>query len=562
LAQNERHLVQGGCTPFKIDFSEAADGTELNNGDYVRDEWLDYGMKVHAVGFNGGYTPDGKARIFDSTVKSKDDPDLNSPHRRCRPIAGNGFGKGGRPGRPGENCNPKGEGNLLIIQETNKDAPDDHVHGGRMTFTFDPPVTVLSVGLMDIETVEKAHFEIHKKANTSSASAPPIIQGIVGLGGNSIQEERINHDDVKSLVLVSKSSFGVRFVNYCRQEDQGTQSPTLSPTFIPSLSPTFAPTVSPTFTPPTSQPTISPTVKKVPPRINEILYLPNTDPFTSTPEERIPFVEVFRPDTSFNLDRCALVNGAGQSIGVWENQTNVDGTYVVTFIDDDFLDVNDGLALYCDSELVDYVAWCELGFGPSGAVYDEAVSLGIWSSSDCFYAIDLEEEEESTNKQRPVMPGDSIGRNANTTDTNSPTDWFGTGGMNATGTTIAAQNLAIFVFAGPFPPLNNSIPKAKWTVMTYSVLDHGGKLEGAQLRMRGQLKDFGMKENPDKDNKVHFVFQQDNYRAHFTNPTWDDDINNAAQDDGTTLSDFITWAKFFYPADHYLLHLEGHGYGW
>jgi hypothetical protein len=605
------------CTPFNIDFSIAANDTTLKNGDYVQDEWLDYGMKVKAVAARGGgYTPGGKARIFDTTIKSKEDPDLNSPNRRCRPISGFGRGKGGGPGQPGENCNPKGEGNLLIIQEKDKAAPDDYMHGGRLTFDFDPPTTgVISVGLMDIENTEQAHFEIHT-VKTILAASPPIVRAIVGLGGNSIQEELIDVQHVTSLVLVSTSSFGVRFMNYCQErtpsppssspptlspsQSATTQSPTLSPTAIATptgptdvpttLSPTLSPTTvatqtgPPTDVPATLSPTLSPTnvatptgptdvpttyaptsspAVATPPRINEILYLPNTDPFTSTPEERLAFVEVFRPDTSFDLARCALVNAAGQAIDVWENQTDVDGAHVVTFLEDDFLNVTDGLALYCDSEMVDYVAWCQLDFGPSGAVYDEAVNLGIWSSSDCFYTIAL--EADSSLKQRPVIPGDSIGRDANATNTHSPTDWYGTGGIDGTGPSRAAPNLAKFSSTAS-TPLSTSLPKAKWTVMTYSCLDHlnnGGSLELVQMNMRQQLKDFGRIYNPDLDDKVHFVFQQDHYRAHFSNATWEDpNVTHAGQDVGATLKDFITWAKTYFPAERYLLHLEGHGKGW
>ena len=72
-----------------------------------------------------------------------------------------------------------------------------------MTFYFDPPTTgVISVGLMDIENTEQAHFEIHTVA-TILASSPPLIRGIAGLGGNSIQQEHIDEENVTSLVLVS-----------------------------------------------------------------------------------------------------------------------------------------------------------------------------------------------------------------------------------------------------------------------------------------------------------------------------------------------------------------------
>jgi hypothetical protein len=257
------------------------------------------------------------------------------------------------------------------------------------------------------------------------------------------------------------------------------------------------------------------------------------------------------------------VNAAGQAIDVWENQTDVDGAHVVTFLEDDFLNVTDGLALYCDSKMVDYVAWCDLGFVPSGAVKDEAVNLGIWSSTDCFYAIDL--ELDPGRLQHPVMPGDSIGRDANATNTQSSTDWFGTGGIDGTGPTRAAPNLDRSSSTAS-PPLTKVLDKAQWTIMTYSCLDRPndkGSIFGNQMKMRRQLKDFGLQFNPDLGNKAHFVFQHDRYRAHFSNATWEDpNVTQAGQDVGATLSDFISWAKTYFPAEQYLLHLQGHGKGW
>lgn len=67
--------------------------------------------------------------------------------RACQPP-GPGRGIGGAPGQPGENCEPLR--NVLIIQEEDKEAPDDNLGGGRICFEFTTPTDVKSVGLLDI----------------------------------------------------------------------------------------------------------------------------------------------------------------------------------------------------------------------------------------------------------------------------------------------------------------------------------------------------------------------------------------------------------------------------
>mmetsp|Transcript_2771 Transcript_2771/g.5066 ORF Transcript_2771/g.5066 Transcript_2771/m.5066 type:complete len:98 (+) Transcript_2771:2008-2301(+) len=73
----------------------------LSQGDYVRDEWFDsYGISVEASASRGGYTPDNKARIYDTSY-AKEDPDLASPNKKC---GGPGVGTGGEMGQAGANC--------------------------------------------------------------------------------------------------------------------------------------------------------------------------------------------------------------------------------------------------------------------------------------------------------------------------------------------------------------------------------------------------------------------------------------------------------------------------
>jgi hypothetical protein len=193
-----------------IRFDETPDGTKLNHGDWVKDQWFDqYGMMIIAASTDGGYTPDGKARIFDTSKQNTEDPDLESPNETC---GGTGVGAGGVVGAQGENCEP--QGNIVIIQEhaeENEDLetlePDDNAYGGSLTFTFDKPVAKLTrVGLMDIEVSEIASYEVTR------TSGAPLEKTIAGLGDNSVQEEVIDVEDVTSLKITVTNSIGVRYI--------------------------------------------------------------------------------------------------------------------------------------------------------------------------------------------------------------------------------------------------------------------------------------------------------------------------------------------------------------
>ena len=64
-----------------LDFETAGNGTRLHGGDYVRNEWADaYGVIIDTFPTIGGFAPDNKARIF-NTSNPIGDFDLGSPHR-------------------------------------------------------------------------------------------------------------------------------------------------------------------------------------------------------------------------------------------------------------------------------------------------------------------------------------------------------------------------------------------------------------------------------------------------------------------------------------------------
>ena len=121
-----------------VNFDKFENGTNSTGGDYVKDEWLgSNGFSIDALSTCGGFTPNGKGRIFDSSssgsIQKEEDPDLGSPNQMCA-KAGPGQGFCSHLGQPGANCIP--QGNVLIIQESDKDFPDDNNKGGILCFEF------------------------------------------------------------------------------------------------------------------------------------------------------------------------------------------------------------------------------------------------------------------------------------------------------------------------------------------------------------------------------------------------------------------------------------------
>jgi hypothetical protein len=120
------------------------DFASLEPGQYVTDQlWDAYRVRIQAT---GGYSPDGAARIYDTSNPDGADPDLGSPNEDC---GGPGKGSGGGLNSPYSNC--VALGNVLIIQSSNKDDPDDSSGGGSITFEFDGIAFVEVIAILDID---------------------------------------------------------------------------------------------------------------------------------------------------------------------------------------------------------------------------------------------------------------------------------------------------------------------------------------------------------------------------------------------------------------------------
>jgi len=156
--------------PKYIDFSNFSKGDRLSD--------LGDGASVVAWKRNGSYTGPlvpATAMIFDTANPSGQDPDLGTPNKD---FGGPGIGIAGKEGEPTENR--FFQGNVVIISEDDDSSdPDDHAYGGSLLFTFDAPVDLQEVGLLDNE--EGTIF-------TALLASGATVQKIAGQGGDNSYE--------------------------------------------------------------------------------------------------------------------------------------------------------------------------------------------------------------------------------------------------------------------------------------------------------------------------------------------------------------------------------------
>lgn len=150
--------------------------------------------------------------VFDTANPTGNDPDLGSPNNTC---GGPGVGTGGQVGMPGENCVP--QGNILVVAEDIVDTspadglvddPDDEAGGGIVTLTFDEPVVIFSIVIMDIDN-ESLSFNLTENG---------FLRGNVNasdLGNNSVQDLDLSpYGPVTHLVLDFSSSGALSSLEY------------------------------------------------------------------------------------------------------------------------------------------------------------------------------------------------------------------------------------------------------------------------------------------------------------------------------------------------------------
>ncbi|WP_419194230.1 SdrD B-like domain-containing protein [Novipirellula herctigrandis] len=181
-----------------IDFDGFAQGT------IVESQYP--GVTISAV--NARRPNDGnQAMVFNSSAPTGGDKDLGTPNEN---FGGLGIGSGGI------SSNDTDLGNVLIISEdgvaTN---PDDEAMGGTFTFTFDQPVTVNYLDLLDIDSDEQGGSVV-----TLTTASGTQTFNIPALGNNSVQQIAIDVDNVVEMNVNFVSSGAITELKYTKTSAQ------------------------------------------------------------------------------------------------------------------------------------------------------------------------------------------------------------------------------------------------------------------------------------------------------------------------------------------------------
>ncbi|MFQ5524510.1 MAG: hypothetical protein ACE5F5_13220, partial [Acidimicrobiia bacterium] len=168
---------------------------------------------INTIGLGIGVTTNDPvnhpAMIFDTFNPTGGDLDLGTPNSD---FGGPGIGNGGKFGEPGQNSLPLGK--VLIISEDNDPSdPDDNAGGGTIIFTFDRPVPLEMVGILDIDvgeggTVTAFDAEVGGAMIGAIASMQP-------LGNNSYQDVPFVRSGVRRLEVEFQSSGAVSSIVFC-----------------------------------------------------------------------------------------------------------------------------------------------------------------------------------------------------------------------------------------------------------------------------------------------------------------------------------------------------------
>lgn len=247
---------------------------------------------------------------------------------------------------------------------------------------------------------------------------------------------------------------------------------------------------------------------------------------------------------------------------------------------------HDAAALYRSTPtsrtIVDFVNWSDAGAYAFQAAYGHALLAAIWTPGD-FYA---STEVNAIGLSRPVLPGESIGRDAQSTDLNRAQDWAFLGGADALGATPGTRNIHDWrINLGPPPgsqivsspratptPVPTPVPQPhkRWTVMV--MMDP----RDANL-YRAWVADMNQMERSGSDANVNIVVQIGfnpgfTYRYYITRDQDNHAIRSPRQTvpanetvdpgDPDALDDFIVWTTANFPAERYAMVMAGHGQGW
>ncbi|MEZ4570080.1 MAG: clostripain-related cysteine peptidase [Thermomicrobiales bacterium] len=329
------------------------------------------------------------------------------------------------------------------------------------------------------------------------------------------------------------------------------------------------------------------------PVINEIKFWPENG--------GLQWAELYNPSNEpADLDGLQLTNGTLDHVSALPDVVLPEDAYLVVYFGEgesdldfgdlrgafydadaplEFLDPDhDEVGLYAAGEgvdtIVDFFYWT---FGdpyqPQDA-YADAVDAGIWTDGDLFDA----SRAHDLDFVHPVSQGETVGRDADSTDTNHSTDWAELGGEDALGETPRYRNLHQILPSDeeeppPPPPPPGGNPK-EWTILAFG--DGRSNLQ----TYRAVMHELNKMEAAGSDENVNIVAQAawsaggsvsarrwylnaDANLSRLQSPSYELEPGDVADPgDPQALADFIAWAEEEYPAAKYAIVLIGHGQGW
>jgi hypothetical protein len=317
--------------------------------------------------------------------------------------------------------------------------------------------------------------------------------------------------------------------------------------------------------------------------INEVLPWP-------AEEAGLEWLELYNPNAApVELTGWRLTNGNGSrsvALPAWmmpggaylvvifgdgasdSDLSDGSGTYYAGAGSRPFFSVSD-VALYDGAAgadtIVDFVAWSYDGTPLGGAAAGHAIAAGIWTAGAYFDASG-NGAGAAYLLRTALAPGLTLGRDARSSDSDSPADWASAGGVDAAGASPGAVNLdesleLASAQAGPTPHVVvPPLAQKTWTLLVYM----DARDPNVRPHWRREIKEM---QTSGSDGSVNIVVQfatgdasgryyiENGGKTYFPIPA----SNPGDPDD---LAGFINWGTTNFPAEKYAIILAGHGDGW
>jgi len=189
-------------TTGEIDFETDSFGAGLNAGDIITNQFANAGITISS---DSAAHP---VMVFDTANPTGGDLDLGTANSD---FGGPGIGNAGGIGMPGENSVDRGKV-LILSEDGDSSDPDDNARGGTMTFEFDEPVDINTVGVIDMDSNEG-----QSRVVTTDVNGNQQTVFVEELGENSFQALQIFDEDVVRMDIIFTGSGAVSEVTFAEQ---------------------------------------------------------------------------------------------------------------------------------------------------------------------------------------------------------------------------------------------------------------------------------------------------------------------------------------------------------